>query len=316
MLVKSAVKETQPAPGTGIRLAVYQGEAAVGSKEAVAANIARADAVAAKAAQLGAQLLSFPELYLSGYALNRTLVPLLAEPYAPTPGPSLQACAQIAARHNIALVMPYPEHDAGTGRYYDSICIISPTGFLGNYRKTHLFGNSEREIFSQGDGPFLVTSAVNGFPVGVLNCYEAEFPELSRVLAILGAKLIVIPTAADTVYTLSSGETTTCPYPDVSHTSVPVRAFEDNVFAVYSNRMGREVVNGHEWTYQGNSIICGPDGSTIVEAPHTRETLLVADIVPTDFGDTHPEHTDFLRDLRPELVRPYYDMLAARKEQH
>ena len=61
-------------------------------------------------------------------------------------------------------------------------------------------------------------------PVGLLNCYEAEFPELSRLLALRGAKLLVIPTAADAWAQLSNGERTDRPYPDVSRTLIPAHA--------------------------------------------------------------------------------------------
>lgn len=99
------------------------------------------------------------------------------------------------------------------------------------------------------EGPAFSVQEVNGLKVGLLNCYEAEVPELTRRLAVLGADLVVIPTAADAWARLSDGRRTDRPYPDVSR------------------------------------------------------TLLVADCVPSDYGDTHPMGTRYLEDLQPDLYR-------------
>ncbi len=80
---------------------------------------------------------------------------------------------------------------------------------------------------------------VAGFPIGILNCYETEFPELAPILALRGAKLIVIPTAADYYYTLPDGHRTHVPYPDVTHTLIPAHAYENVCFIAYCNRSGR-----------------------------------------------------------------------------
>jgi predicted amidohydrolase len=192
---------------------------------------------------------------------------------------------------------PYPEK-AGK-EYFDSIVLINARGkILDNYRKTHLFGRSERLNFSAGDKLPKICK-VNGLPVGVLNCYEAEFPELARTLALQGAKLIVIPTAADNYYILPNGKMTPVPYPDISRLLLPAHAFENHIFIAYCNCCGIEKVGKHRWSFRGNSVVAGPHGQ-IIAAAKPAETLLIVDIVPADYGPTHPEG-DYLKDRRPGL---------------
>jgi len=144
--------------------------------------------------------------------------------------------------------------------------------------------------------------SIFGFPVGVLNCYEYEFPELSRILALNGAKLIVGPTAADNYYTLPDGQRSAVPYPDTSTLLIPANAYANNIFFAYANRAGYEQRGGNEWHYRGNSIVCGPHGDIIVAANHEQDTLLIADCVPAYYGMTHPAPDYFyLKDRRPEL---------------
>ena len=143
--------------------------------------------------------------------------------------------------------------------------------------------------------------AVHGLRVGLLNCYEAEFPELARSLALRGAELVLIPTAADAWARLSDGRLTDRPYPDVSRTLLPAHALHNRCFVAYVNRCGEETVNGTVMAgYLGNSVVCGPHGDTIVAA-RPEPTLLLADCRPGEYGETHPMGTRYLEDRRPEL---------------
>jgi predicted amidohydrolase len=175
-----------------------------------------------------------------------------------------------------------------------------------SYRKTHLWGKEERANWSFGD-KLCPVFAINGLPVGLLNCYECEFPELSRILALKGAKLIVGPTAADCYDTAPNGKRSALPYPDISRSLIPAYAYANNIFFAYSNHCGYESLKGHQWHYRGNSIVAGPHGDIIVAANHQQDTLLVADVIPSFYGPTHPE-SHYLKDRRPgmyhELVKP------------
>jgi predicted amidohydrolase len=187
-LVSSGV----PGVGAGLRIALYQGEGPVGSAEAVAANLARMDEVAEMAARYGSHVCVFPEKFNTGYAIGVEQCRELAEPYD---GPSIDAARTVAKTHGLTVVLPYPERDGDC--FYDSIAVADHTGQLvANYRKTHLYGAAERRNYSFGQElpPLLY---LNGITVGVLNCYECEFPPLYQYLAEQGARVVIGPTAAD-----------------------------------------------------------------------------------------------------------------------
>ena len=274
--------------------------------EAMEQNLHQLELITKQATTYGAQLISFPELYLSGYAAPPEILHGLA---LETNGKILARVAPVAARNKIAIICPYPERAwvGGETRFYDSIAMFDSNGALvKNYRKTHLWGPDEKKIWNLGhshdeeEAPFSV-HAVNGIEVGLLNCYEAEFPELTRKLALLGAKLVVIPTAADFSTKLSTGKWTSLAYPDITKSLIPAHAWENMLFVAYCNRclserMDGEVV-GH---YLGNSMVANPHGE-IHLAARNEVTLLIADCVPADYGPTHPEGTNYLQDRRPEI---------------
>jgi predicted amidohydrolase len=304
--INSFLHARPPGPGQGVRLGIWQGSGQAATQEALAENLARLETVAAIAAAQQVQLLAFPELYLSGYIVTPELARALAEPVE---GPSLQRVAAAARRHDLAIACPYPERAlvAGEERFYDAIALFDRDGsLLRNYRKTHLWGPDERRCWTPGylhpeEGAALTVQRVNDFPVGLLNCYEAEFPELSRRLALNGAKLVLIPTAADAWAILSTGECTDRPYPDVSRSLIPAHAIHNHCFVAYANRCGVETVNGREMAaYLGNSLVAGPHGDVLVAA-RPEPTLLLADCLPSDYGPFHPAGTRYHDDRRPEL---------------
>lgn len=305
--LQSCLWPDPPAFGHGLRLALWQGTGTAATPEAVVANLDRLEEVAAIASGHGAQLLAFPELYLSGYIVTPELARSLAEP---VDGPNLQRVGAIAHRHGMALACPYPERAmvAGEEHFYDAIAIFGADGkLLRNYRKTHLWGPDEKLCWSPGylkaeEGPAFTVQQVNGIGVGLLNCYEAEFAELTRRLALLGAQVVLIPTAADAWALLSDGRRTDRPYPDISRTLLPAHAFGNSCFVAYVNRCGEETVNGIPMAgYLGNSIVWGPHGDLLVAA-RSEPTLLLSDCVPGAYGVTHPTGTRYLEDLRTDLL--------------
>jgi predicted amidohydrolase len=303
---KMSIYGQPPAPGQGVRLGVYQAQAAHGAG-AIEKNLKRLEQAVEAAAAHQVQLLSFPELYTSGY----TMTPAQARSVAQQKdGPLVSRCREIAAQYKMALIVPYAEKakgPEGKTRYYDSIAAINAAGKLVvSYRKTHLWGKEERANWSFGD-KLCPVFKINGLPMSLLNCYECEFPELSRILALQGAKLIVGPTAADCYDTAPGGQRSALPYPDISRSLIPAYAYANNIFFAYSNHCGYESLQGHSWHYRGNSIIAGPHGDIIAAANHQQDTLLVADLIPGFYGPTHPE-SNYLKDRRPgmyeELVAP------------
>ena len=142
--LRACLRPAPPAAGSGIRLALGLGSGDAGSAEAREENLGRLERVAALAAGHGAQLLAFPELYLSGYIVTPELAQQLAEP---VDGPSLQRVAAAARRHGLAIACPYPERAtvAGKERFYDAIALFGADGqLLRNYRCRFETGESRQ----------------------------------------------------------------------------------------------------------------------------------------------------------------------------
>lgn len=236
--------------------------------------LARLRHAAGQAASEGAQLLVLPELFLTGYNIGGDALRAQAET---VDGPAAAQAAAIARESGLALLYGYPERGAD-GRLYNSALLLGPAGDTrANYRKTHLFGDMERDVFSAGQEPF-VLAEVAGLRIGLLICYDVEFPELVRGLAVRGAGLVAVPTALMR------------PYHFVPRMMLPVRAFENQVFLIYANRCGEE----SGMAYVGESCIVAPDGSVLARAG-ADETLLTATLDDAAMADSRAANT-YLRD--------------------
>ncbi len=313
MIIKERYKPTPPPYGAGLRLAVCQPRAGLsGAPEAIERAIRQLENAVSLAKRHQAQLISFPELFLTGYAF-KAQNPSAHEIALAQDGDIIRRIQDIALSRRIAIICPYPEaaHVAGANRYYDSIALIDQDGaLLKNYRKTQLWGPDEQKLWDFGyvypeEGEAYTTHLVNGFPVALLNCYEAEFPELARIHALNGAKLIVIPTAADE-WALVGGRKTNIPYPDATQFLIPAHAYQNRLFIAYTNYAGSGHIeeNGQaleQVQYLGNSVICDPHGAKLLAAATTEETLLIADCLPDDYPAPHPCGTDYIKDRRPSL---------------
>lgn len=221
----------------------------------VAGNLQRVDQAAKDAAAAGAQVLVCPEMFVTGYAIGAAAVQQLAQP---ADGAWAQAIAGIAQRHGIAVVYGYPERDAG-GTVFNAAQWINAQGQRClNYRKTWLFGELDRQQFAPG-APSPAAFTFQGWTVGLLICYDVEFPEATRTLALAGADLIVVPTANMPQYDF------------VAQALVPVRAYENQLYVAYANYVGAE----GEVNYGGLSLVAAPDGRVVAQADR-EATLLIA----------------------------------------
>lgn len=261
-----------------LRTALLQSSGRPGS---VAGNLKVLDEAAARAAASGAQLLACPEMFLTGYAIGDE-VPVLAEP---AEGPGACSVAEIAVRHDIAVMYGYPERD-GEGKgapIFNSAQLIGPDGErLANYRKTHLFGCFEQQWFTPGEQP-VVQAELGGIRIGMLICYDVEFPENVRAHAVAGTDLLLVPTAQ------------MHPFQFVAESLVPVRAFESQLYIAYVNRTGRE----GEFEFVGLSCLAGPDGAARARAGRGEE-LVIGEVDPA-FLSASREDNPYLRDRRPGL---------------
>ncbi|MEM9140777.1 MAG: nitrilase-related carbon-nitrogen hydrolase, partial [Pseudomonadota bacterium] len=164
------------------------------------------------------------------------------------------------------------------GTVYNSAVVVGGTGPVANFRKLQLYGPAEKARYTPGDA--LVVFEFLGFKIGLLICYDIEFPELFRPLARAGADLVLAPTANMT------------PFDNVNRLATSARAMDHGLSLAYCNYCG---VEGN-LTYLGRSVIAGPDGDPIALAG-LETTLLIADI-PKAKDFKHRALSSYLEDQR------------------
>ncbi|WP_066270809.1 carbon-nitrogen hydrolase family protein [Hydrogenophaga palleronii] len=260
-----------------LHLAIWQCPYAAHSTEA----LLLLDATAAQARAQGADLLVCPEMSLTGYQIGVDAVAAVAEP---ADGALAQAVAGIARQHGIAIAYGYPEQRPD-GKPYNAAQFVDEHGQrLANYRKTQLFGDTDRAQFSPGpQAPAVFTW--RGWQLGLLVCYDIEFPEPARGLALQGADAILVPTA------------NMVEYDEVPQLLLPARALENRVFVAYANACGSEGGT----TYGGLSTVCDAMGRLLAQAARTEALEIVTLSRSALLADRAGSQ---LKDRRPDLYGP------------
>ena len=236
------------------------------------------------AAKAGASLIVFPELFTTGYYIEPDQMRKLSEPKN---GSTFQQISQWSKELGIAVLYGYPEQGNinGSTVYYNSAMFVGSDGSaLGNYRKQHLWVKNE-EVFTPGDQQLIVT--YEGMKIGVLICYDVEFPEAVRSLALEGVQVVLVPTAllADTESDLKR----------IPKILVPARALENCVFVAYVNHEGQQ--NGQE--FLGSSCIYAPNGEPVLVAGKGK-CLLFANI-DISLCQFQNNQSFYFRERRPKL---------------
>jgi len=229
-----------------------------------ARNLAAAEELVREAAADGAELVALPEKWnlLAGG-------PELLAGVEPLDGPSLNAARGWARELGIFLLAgSIPELGPG-GRAFNTSVLVGPVGDdLAVYRKIHMFdvdvgGVSYRESDHEQPGEEIVTADVAGTTVGLSVCYDLRFPELFRILAVRGARVVTVPSA----FTLATGR-------DHWEVLLRARAIEDQVFVLAPNQVGE--APPHFSSY-GRSAIVDPWGVVLATAPD-EECFVAADL--------------------------------------
>jgi predicted amidohydrolase len=249
-----------------------------------------------QAAAGGARVVVFPECALTGYCFESLDEAL---PYAePIPGPHTEPLATLCRELNVHAVMGMLERDGD--RLFNAAALVGPGGVVGSYRKVHLPFLGVDMFTAPGDRLFAVHDA-GDLKLGMNICYDAAFPEASRVLALAGADLIVLPT------NWPPGAECTC------QVVVNTRALENNVFFLACNRVGEE----RGFRFIGQSKICDPTGVVIAQASPDQEEILYADIDPAWARRKRvirvpgKHEIDRFADRRPELYGPVVEPVRA-----
>ncbi len=205
-----------------------------------------------EAAAKGADLIVLPELAVSGYGLTEENYHTLAETSS---GSLITSFQELARELKTVLVVPFAEKSEGS--LFISAAVIESSGrLLTVYRKSFLWGD-EKRIFSSGKKSYEPVESSLG-KIGILICADAEFSEPSRLLALKGADLIIIPS----VWSLGAESRW-----DIQ---LPARALDNTVFVMGVNTVKEGTC--------GKSKFVRPDGKVINEAPREKESLLIEDL--------------------------------------
>jgi predicted amidohydrolase len=240
-----------------VRIAAVQMEPTLGD---VAGNLEKIKQRLVEATGAGARLVVFPECALTGYCFSsREEAIEFAEP---SPGKSLTALAIECALRKSYAVVGFLERDGN--RLYNSCALVGSGGVVGTYRKVHLPYVGVDRFLDAGDRPFAVNDA-GGLRIGMHICYDGSFSEPGRILSLLGADLLVLPT--NWPQGMESG----------AEHLIPARALENTVYALAANRIGEE----RSYRFIGRSSIADPTGKILAFGSPDQEEILYADIDPS-----------------------------------
>ncbi len=259
-----------------MRVAVYQFAPIFGDKEK---NLKRIETALE---QVDADLVVFPELCTTGYQfISDQEVNSLCEPIPE--GPTVQHFIKLCREKGIFIV-------AGIGEIfnttpYNSAVLVGPEGFIGLYRKVHLF-YEEKKWFQPGDLGFRVWD-IGIAKIGIMICFDWIFPEAARSLALQGAELIchpvnlVLPYCQDAMIT---------------------RSIENGVYTVTANRVGSEERGGRKrLIFTGKSQVVGPRGEILFRLKEEDGIFQITEIDTSLASEKYI--TDFnhiLNDRRPD----------------
>jgi len=246
----------------------------------VKGNIARAFALIERKS---ADLWVLPELFSTGYLFaSRSDLLELAEPVPE--GRTTRALLEFARDRGTFLVAGLAERDGA--KVYNSAVVAGPGGFIGRYRKLHLFGK-EKVWFDPGDLP-LEPFLLDRVKIGVMICFDHFFPEVARTLSLRGAQLICHP--ANLVL------------PGMGQLSMRVRAMENRVFTVTANRIGEEARGGEVLRFTGESQVVTPDGAVLSRASRDREEAKAVEVELERALDKRiTRYNDLFADRRPDF---------------
>ena len=259
-------------------------------------NADRAEAVVRQAAAQGAQVVLVQELFATPY-------------FCITQDPAHFALAQPMAGHplitrfaalarELGVVLPCSYFERAGPAFFNSVAMIDADGrVLGNYRKTHIpqgVGYEEKFYFSPGDTGYRVWDTAFG-RIGVGICWDQWFPEAARAMALMGAEVLLYPTAI-------GSEPRAPGYDSQSHWEIAMRghAAANILPVVASNRIGVEnSPDGRDLTFYGCSFVAGPEGGLLAQADRTAQAAVVAS-VDLDAAAALRAGWGLFRDRRPD----------------
>ena len=250
----------------------------------VAENIRKLSRFCARAKDAGADLVVFPEMSDTGYAM-----PVIREYAAPWTEGAVPALRDAAKELSIAIISGVSERD-GASIYNSQVFIDAAGEIIGHYRKTHLFKPppvEEHTCFACGD--HLAGVDFSDLRLGLSICYDLRFPEVYRRLA---------TEENANVFILSSA----WPFPRVEHFRIlaTARAIENQSYIVVANRVGTDA----GVAFCGNSVIIDPYGVVLASASADAEEMIFAEL-SADSVEAVRKRMPVFADRRQELYRGY-----------
>ncbi len=266
------------------------------------ANVARAEKLIRDAAARGANIVLIQELFETPYFCkdHQSRHFDLAKPL--DGHPAVEHFRRLA--RELGVVLPVSVFEQAGNAFFNSVVVVDADGaLLGSYRKSHIPegpGYHEKFYFSPGDTGFKVFDSSYG-RLGVAICWDQWFPEAARSMALMGAEILLYPTAI--------GSEPNDPQLDSSghwQRTMQGHAAANIVPVVASNRIGSEQGEKYTMSFYGSSFIASPTGEKIAEADRVSESVLTASF-DLDEVRRYRQAWGVYRDRRPDL---YYPILS------
>jgi N-carbamoylputrescine amidase len=276
-----------------IKVACIQMQPAIGKVEV---NVAHSIGLINRAVALGAKLVVLPELSNTGYMfLSREEAFAVSEPIPD--GRTVRAWSEVAAKHRLHLVAGICER-AGA-KLFNSAVLIGPDGYIGTFRKVHLW-NEENLYFEPGDLGFPVFHTAIG-RIGMAICYDGWFPETYRLAALQGADIVCVPTNWVPIPGQAQGREA------MANILTMAAAHSNSIYIACADRVGTE----RGQSFEGQSLIVGHTGWPVAgPASRDKEEILIAEIALSEArrGRNWNAFNQVLRDRRSDL---YDEMLGS-----
>lgn len=259
-------------------------------------NIVKAEALVRQAAAKGAQIILLQELFETPYFCQKEKASNYVYATELEGNKAVNHFKKVAKE--LQVVLPVSFYERKNYARYNSLAVIDANGeVLGKYRKSHIPdgpGYEEKFYFNPGDTGFRVWQTRYA-KIGVGVCWDQWFPEAARCMALMGAELLLYPTAIG-----SEPQDGTIDSKDHWQTCMLGHAAANLIPVVASNRVGVEKDDDSSITFYGSSFIAGPLGNKVAEAGRTEETVLVAEF-DLDQLETQRLEWGVFRDRRPDL---------------
>ncbi len=245
-----------------------------------------------KTTKKGATLTVFPECSLNGYCFESQEEVFeqshtIESQYIQR---ALATCASLKTH------MMFGFLEKSDTNVFNTCLLLSPNGILAHYRKTHIPYLGADRFVTAGNSPLEVIN-LDGLNIGMIICYDGTFPEPSRVLALAGADIILLPTG----WPAGSER--------VPQHVIPTRALENNTYFFAVNRVGVE----RGFSFIGHSMCCDPEGDVISKAPNADEALLFCEVDPNRAKNKqiiripNKLELNYFEDRRPDLYKNIVD---------